>query len=516
MILNDARGKSSAFGGGVTLDDLFRRAAVRVPDTIALVDPLDRATVTGGAPRRLTFAQADHCIDELAERFRSIGLATDAIVGLQTANIVDGVLALLAVLRAGLVAMPMPLLWRRADAVHALGRVGATALIVSGRIGDTDHYDLALQIASEVFSVRHVCGFGDNAPDGVIALDDLTVAERLDHAAAPARVIPAGRGAHVAVVTWDVTAAGPLPVARSHAELIAGGLAVQLEGQLGRHAKIHATLTLSSFAGLATALVPWLLSGGTLVLHHPFDPEGFKAQAQAMACDTAIVPGPMVAQLAQAGLLSSEDGLKRVVGVWRAPERLSRALSWRDPSVALIDVQVFGETGLIAAARGADGKPAAIPVGPLRAPRSGRNALMVGEAAATRAGTLALRGTMVATRPFPPGAERGELPFVQAGADGFVDTGYACRLDRDATLTVKAPPAGLVGVGGYRFVMQDLQDRAVASGATLAVLPDALTGARLAGNSDDHTATRESLAALGANPLITNAFHGMHRSLTGR
>jgi len=62
-----------------------------------------------------------------------------------------------------------------------------------------------------------------------------------------------------------------VPVARSHAELLAGGLAVLLEGGIAQDAVIQSTLAPSSFAGLCLPLVPWLLCGGTLVLHHPFD-----------------------------------------------------------------------------------------------------------------------------------------------------------------------------------------------------------------------------------------------------
>ena len=87
---------------------------------------------------------------------------------------------MLGVLRAGLIAMPLPLLWRRAEALAALGRVGAHALIVSGRIGSTDHFDLAMQVAAEIFPVRYVCGYGRNAPDGLIPFDDLFTAEKLD------------------------------------------------------------------------------------------------------------------------------------------------------------------------------------------------------------------------------------------------------------------------------------------------------------------------------------------------
>ena len=42
-----------------TLDDVFRRAATRRPDAIALADPPNRADITDGAPRRLTYGQAD-------------------------------------------------------------------------------------------------------------------------------------------------------------------------------------------------------------------------------------------------------------------------------------------------------------------------------------------------------------------------------------------------------------------------------------------------------------------------
>jgi hypothetical protein len=45
-----------------TLDDLFRRAAVRHPDMPALLDPPNRESFTDGAPRRLTYAEADRVV----------------------------------------------------------------------------------------------------------------------------------------------------------------------------------------------------------------------------------------------------------------------------------------------------------------------------------------------------------------------------------------------------------------------------------------------------------------------
>jgi hypothetical protein len=66
----------------------------------------------------------------------------------------------------------------------------------------------------------------------------------------------------------------------------------------------------------------------------------------------------------------------------------------------------------------------------------------------------------------------------------------------------------MVSIGGYRFLMRDLHDSLaeVDATATLAALPDAMTGHRLAGSAADPAGIRAALAELGANPLLINAF----------
>jgi hypothetical protein len=116
---------------------------------------------------------------------------------------------------------------------------------------------------------------------------------------------------------------------------------------------------------------------------------------------------------------------------------------------------------------------------------------------------------MVPHYPFPPGVERSGAPRLKVGDDGFVDTGYACRVDRaTGALSIDGPPGGIVSVGGYRFVLKELQDFVVnaVDGSTLAALPDGLAGHRLAGAAGDRNAVRRTLADQGANPLIVGAF----------
>src|SRR5690348_11799899 len=86
-----------------TLDDLFRRAAVINSDGIALTDD---------SGRQLTYAEADRVIWAVAARLRALGLPTDAVIGVQSTNTIESPLTLLGILRAGMIAALLPMLWR--------------------------------------------------------------------------------------------------------------------------------------------------------------------------------------------------------------------------------------------------------------------------------------------------------------------------------------------------------------------------------------------------------------------
>jgi non-ribosomal peptide synthetase component F len=298
MILS---GTADAIGNRATLDDLFRRVGVRHPDGLALADPPNCELITRQPPRCLTYAEADRAISTLAAKLRALGLQTDAVVAIQLANTVDSVIALLGVLRAGMIAVPLPLLWRVQEVAAALSTIGAKAIITCARAGAYAQAEIAMQVAAEMFPIRYVCGFGDNLPDGVVPLDERVDAPVVDFYQPTAR--PGDAAAHVAVVTFDVTAEGFVPRARSHRELIAGGLAAFLEGGIARDAAILSAIPASSFAGIALTLVPWLLSGGTLGLHHGFDPDVFGEQMRAIQPAAVVLPGPALSPLAQTGLL---------------------------------------------------------------------------------------------------------------------------------------------------------------------------------------------------------------------
>jgi acyl-CoA synthetase (AMP-forming)/AMP-acid ligase II len=490
--------------GAPSLDEIFIRSVGRKPDEIAFVDPADKPRVTGQAPRRLTYAEADSAVTTLATHFIESGLPVSSIVAVQLPNTVELMITALAAWRAGLVVALLPLLWRQAELTDALNRIGARALITSGRIDGVNHAEIGMQAAAEVFSIRHVAAFGDQLPEGPVPLDDVLAEYR------EPPLFPAPDPRRAALITFDVTSEGMRAVPRSGAQAIAGGLAIVLEGGIKQGAQIVSTVLPASFVALCSSLVASLVSSGTLHLHHPFDLDVLLAQISDEHCDTLIAPAQLALRLAQEGALPEAGPLRKVIGLWRSPEQAGTSVTWQGRA-AFSDLYAFGEVGFFAVARDKDGNPEPIFPGPL-AIRGSRATAMACEPLISRTGTLGLKGPMVPLAAYAPPQRREESLAALASNYkplDYVDTGYAARLDRKLeAICITSPPSGIVAVGGYRFLARDLNEWAqrLAPGTMLTALPDRMSGHRLAGRASDNARARAALTELGLNPLMTEAF----------
>ena len=256
----------------------------------------------------------------------------------------------------------------------------------------------------------------------------------------------------------------------------------------GRDAALLSTVPLSSFAGLSASLVPWLLGGGTLHLHHGFAAETFAVQCRALEGGAVIVPAAILPAIS--GALGTAGG---VIALWRAPERMQSALPQR---CGVVDIACFGEAGLLLTQRDAHGAILPLPFGH--------------DTQRTRFGTLALRATGTELDIFPSAENEAEVE-----GDPFFDTGFACQADADrGTLTITGGPAGMSAIGAYRFARRELDSvlKAAAPDATIATLPHALLGERLAGNAPDPDRLEDELTRRGLNPLLTTAFRPRGRA----
>jgi hypothetical protein len=217
----------------------------------------------------------------------------------------------------------------------------------------------------------------------------------------------------------------------------------------------------------------------------------------------------MALRLTDADIGSRLPALRHVIGLWRMPEQVASSAQWTTEQARFTDVYLFGEVGLFAARRSADGVPVPIMPGPHGAPRDIPGTSIAGETVLTPKGTLALRGPMVTVAAYAPPSLSADSLISQPAPPDYADTGYSARLDRSSgAICITSPPSGIVAVGGYRFLSQDLQEWAkrLGQGALLTALPDRLCGFRLAGRAQDNARGREALTQLGLNPLMAEAF----------
>lgn len=493
--LDNSRTTSDGAARAPSLDDLFRRSVARRPEAEALIDPQDKARVTGGEPLRLTYAQADRAIANLAAHFAQAPLPAGSTVAIQLPNTVEMFLAVLASMRAGLNVALIPLLWRKADLTDALNRIGARAILTMSRIDGVDYTAHAMDAAVDAFSVRHIGAFGADVPDGLVALDEIAFGD--GHADRPLSSRDAQRASFI---TFDVTAAGLVVVPRTQVQLIANGLGLTMGLNLPAEPRIMSAIMPSSAAGFCLSGVAWLISGGTLLLHHPFDESVLLNALAEEGCTDFVAPAPLALRLGENPEFLAASELGQVVGLWRNPDQALGSSVWTGLQ-GFHDVLAFGEAGFLTTRRDETG--AATPINM----RSDAISASVGEIVMTNAGTLGLRGPVVPSLAYAD--DRDVSGFRAPAPADIIDTGFAARHDpATGTVHLTAPPAGLIGVGGYRFRAGDLEDwsHRLPQGGLLTALPDRMTGHRLAGRTVNTAAARGFLSELGLNPLVGEAF----------
>ena len=141
--------------------DLVARAAGTRADGVALLTDSERTT----------WAELDAAVGRFAGGLRGLGLATGDRVALLIGNTPDFPLAYFAVLRAGLVAVPVNTGYTASELGYLLEDVGARALLAGradlGEVGDVT------TLAEQVASLEHIVTAGTPAWDALASTDPL-------------------------------------------------------------------------------------------------------------------------------------------------------------------------------------------------------------------------------------------------------------------------------------------------------------------------------------------------------
>lgn len=301
--------------GDLTLDDWLQRNRREVPDRLALVDPLNRDSLDGHAPRRFTWGELGLAVDRVAAALLGQGLRKDDILTYQLPNFSETVILALACSRIGLIISPVVMPYRAHELGHVVETVKPKAIVTVAQFAGHDHAAMALAMG-----VERVLIHGGSAPEGTVDLDAAAAQADPATAAAYHDAQPMQPGEVFTIFWTSGTEARPKGVPRDqnhwiiNAEMIAEAADIS-DGEVLLNP--FPLVNIGSF-GLVT---PWMLRRGTLVLHHPFDLKVFLAQIAAERVNyTIAAPAILNALLKTPGLLDSVDlSSVRAIGSGSAP-----------------------------------------------------------------------------------------------------------------------------------------------------------------------------------------------------
>ncbi len=302
-------------------DELLRARAAERPDATALVDPANRVALLGSEPRRLTWSALDAAVSETAGRLAGHGIGVDDIVGTQLPNTVELLVTTLAITRLGAVVCPFPTAYREHELSTLAPVAGLAAMVTVASLGGRDLASCAAATGVTVL-VWDADGLGapGAGPPGP------------DAGAGPVPRLRRHPSEAVTLCWTSGTEATPKAVPRCANSWHIIGTGCAAAPALTADDVILSPFPLVNMAGFGGVLVPWLLTGATLVCHHPFDMPTFLRQiATERVSYTLAPPALLVGMLDAPGLMEAADlSSLRVIGSGSAPLPPRLIAQWRE------------------------------------------------------------------------------------------------------------------------------------------------------------------------------------------
>lgn len=250
------------------IDLLYAKAAVE-PETEVLIDPENKQKLVGLPPRRMTYRQVVQAVDNLALKFLELGVKHDDVIVAQLPNIVELPITLFAAARVGAIVSPIAVQWRPHEIRHAIGLTQAKVFVSTHNFMGFDHIAMARQAIGPGGPVAHFVTVDEIAIEGAISLADIFTRDPVDVGWLDGRQTGPNE---VFTLCWTSgTEAAPKAVPRSHNLWLAMSRVVAESFLPDRNCVYLSIFPTINMAGLAGILLPWVITGGKMVLHHPFD-----------------------------------------------------------------------------------------------------------------------------------------------------------------------------------------------------------------------------------------------------
>jgi cyclohexanecarboxylate-CoA ligase/acyl-CoA synthetase len=463
-----ARYRAAGWWTDELLGDWLERAARAAPDRLALRQ----------GPRNLSYAELRRHVRALARGFDRLGVGKGDVVAVQLPNVVEFVLAYLAIASRGAVMQTVHMPYRGAEIESLLRHSGAVAMICVGQVKDYAAAELALELRNKLPCLAHVIAVG-RPPAGAIAFDELTDVGAGD--VDPRPVPLAASDAFVLLYTSGTTAA-PKGVPHPYHTFLSNFRIAAQELGVGPQDVLLCAAPFTHLYGLS-ALSVALCAGASVVLLPAYSPQEF-ADLLVRERPTVVYAGPAhVANCLGSGLLDGKDcsSVRFVVLSGAAvPPELARGLEAKLGGGKVL--QLWGMTELQAGAYARLADPSEDRIGSSGRAAPGNELRVMRDdgtpAAPGEVGELEMRGASL----FVGYLENPAATAAAFTADRWFRTGDLASIDAAGNLHIAGRTKEVINRGGVKFNPLDVENLLIAHPAVeicaIVPMPDPVLGER--------------------------------------
>lgn len=294
-----------------TLIDYFKEHVAAQPDKICLVDPPNKQDLMGLEAERLTYQELDRAVDATAEALLNKGISNDDIIMVQMPNCWELAMLYLAITRAGALISPLPMQWRASELEYIADLTKAVSIITVNEFNRFKHKEMAESLQAKYPTIKHILTVED-----IRAMAKGAITGKLD-----AITIDAN---DIFTLSWSSgTEAQSKGCPLSHNNwYVQAGLQIESAG-IKPGDNLLTAGPLVNMASVGTVYIQWLMLGGKLVLHHPFNPEIlFKQFVDEEINYTLLVPAVVNLLLKYPKLDEIDISSVRAVTIGSAPPAL--------------------------------------------------------------------------------------------------------------------------------------------------------------------------------------------------
>jgi acyl-CoA synthetase (AMP-forming)/AMP-acid ligase II len=337
--------------GDKTLSDLVIETAAVSPDAEALVDPPNRGELMPGEPRRLTYRDLVTQIDNLAAALLAAGLRKDDVLMVQLPNTVEIVEVLLACARLGVICSPVPVQFRTHELSYVMPLLEPKAFVTCVEFEGHAHLDMIRSLQPAFPGLSTIIAAGNHLPDGVVALDRLLL-EPQDTAAlrTELRLHPVDANDIFTVCWTSGTEADPKGVPRSHNHWIVPAWAPIDGARLPLGCTVLCPFPMVNLSGIGAMMTVWILTGGTMVLHHPFNLPLYLQQIAVEKAGFPVAPPVLLTLLLRNEELLAKADLSSVICIGSGSAALSPAMvaGWQKRGIVVMNFYAANEGQVLA------------------------------------------------------------------------------------------------------------------------------------------------------------------------